>query len=125
MRCVNDTLPPRPRARCALMSVRLSIRSLAGTARTLVAVGTWRLASMLTTTRAEGPRSFSTVAPGAAAGAGAAGLAAAGAFAAAGAGAAVGFAGAAGAGLGGAAFGASTAAGTTDVISGAALSPGE
>ena len=39
------------------MTTRLSISSLAGTARTLVAVGTWRLDSMLVTTRAEAPRS--------------------------------------------------------------------
>ena len=37
------------------MTVRLSMSSLAGTARTLVAVGTARLASMLSTTRAAGP----------------------------------------------------------------------
>ena len=39
------------------MTTRLSISSLAGTARTLVAVGTWRLDSMLVTTRADAPRS--------------------------------------------------------------------
>ena len=38
------------------MMCRLSMRSLAGSARTEVAVGTSRLASMLTTTRADGPR---------------------------------------------------------------------
>ena len=37
------------------MTMRLSISSLAGTARTLVAVGTARLASMLVTTRAAAP----------------------------------------------------------------------
>jgi hypothetical protein len=56
MRCVNETLPPRPRARWLLMTMRLSTRSLAGIARTDVAVGTSRLASMLVTTRAAGPR---------------------------------------------------------------------
>ena len=57
MRWVNDTLPPRPRGRWLLMTMRLSMSSLAGTARTLVAVGTSRLASMLVTTRAAGPLS--------------------------------------------------------------------
>lgn len=42
------------------MTMRLSTISLAGTARTDVAVGTVRLASMLETTRAAGPRSFWT-----------------------------------------------------------------
>src|SRR3954471_13979009 len=42
------------------MTTRLSMSSLAGIARTLVAVGTARLASMLVTTRAAGP--FRTVA---------------------------------------------------------------
>ena len=37
------------------MTMRLSIRSFAGTVRTLVAVGTARLASMFVTTRAAGP----------------------------------------------------------------------
>ena len=57
IRWVNDTLPPRPRCSALLMTVRLSMSSLAGTARTLVAVGTARLASMLVTTRAAGPLS--------------------------------------------------------------------
>ena len=39
------------------MTTRLSIRSLAGTVRTLVAVGTDRLDSMLITVRAAAPRS--------------------------------------------------------------------
>ena len=39
------------------MTMRLSISSLTGTARTLVAVGTVRLVSMFVTTRAAGPRS--------------------------------------------------------------------
>src|SRR3954466_1461140 len=56
MRWVNDTLPPRPRRRWLLTTTRLSMRSLAGMARTLVAVGTPRLASMLETTRAAAPR---------------------------------------------------------------------
>ncbi len=42
------------------MTMRLSTMSLAGTARTDVAVGTWMLASMFVTTRAAGPRSFCT-----------------------------------------------------------------
>ncbi|CAB4763053.1 unannotated protein [freshwater metagenome] len=42
------------------MTMRLSIRSFAATARTLVAVGTERDASMLATTRPETPRRIST-----------------------------------------------------------------
>src|SRR3954465_11531661 len=57
MMWVNDTLPPRARLRWLLMTTRLSISSLAGTARTLVAVGTSSEASMLETTRAAGPLS--------------------------------------------------------------------
>src|SRR5919206_2949688 len=81
MRWVNETLPPRLRARWLLMTTRLSISSLAGTARTLVAVGTVRLASMFATTRAAGPRrrtvvSAASSAAGAAFGAGAFGAAA-------------------------------------------------
>src|SRR6476659_1907308 len=57
IRWVNDTLPPRARARWLLMTTRLSMRSLTGTVRTLVAVGTVRLVSMLVTVRAEAPRS--------------------------------------------------------------------
>src|SRR4051794_21526564 len=57
MRCVYDAFPPRARLRWLLMTVRLSTSSLAGTARTLVAVGTARLASMFVTTRDAAPRS--------------------------------------------------------------------
>src|SRR6185437_12525181 len=60
MMWVKETLPPRARFRWLLMTMRLSISSLAGTARTLVAVGTWRLASMLVTTRADAPRNGRT-----------------------------------------------------------------
>src|SRR4051812_9298986 len=63
MRWVKLTLPPRARARCRLMTVRLSCSSLAGTARTDVAVGTSRLAAMLATTRAAAPRSGLVGAP--------------------------------------------------------------
>src|SRR5271157_4991706 len=63
MRCVNDTLPPRPRRRWLLMTIRLSASSLAGTARALVAVGTARLAVMLVTVRAAAPRSLLTSVP--------------------------------------------------------------
>src|SRR6478752_5776937 len=55
MRCVKETLPPRARARWLLMTMRLSQSSLTGTDRTLVAVGTVRLASMLATVRAGAP----------------------------------------------------------------------
>src|SRR5690242_6450576 len=74
MRWVNETLPPRPRPRWLLMTMRLSMSSLAGTERTLVAVGTVRLAAMLAAVRADAPRSRSTSASGA----GGAGWAAAG-----------------------------------------------
>src|SRR3954454_18121799 len=63
MRWVKLTLPPRARARCRLMTVRLSCSSLAGTARTEVAVGTSRLAAMFATTRAAAPRSGLVGAP--------------------------------------------------------------
>src|SRR3954449_1181054 len=56
MMCVNDTLPPRARARWLLITMRLSINSLTGTDRTLVAVGTARLASMFCAVRAGAPR---------------------------------------------------------------------
>src|SRR3954467_4221005 len=54
--CVNDTLPPRARARWLLMTMRLSISSLTDTERTLVGVGTVRLASMFCAVRAGAPR---------------------------------------------------------------------
>src|SRR5680860_1457089 len=57
MMCVNETLPPRARARWLLITVRLSIRSFTGAERTLVAVGTVRLMSMLLAVRAVAPRS--------------------------------------------------------------------
>ena len=57
MRWVNDTLPPRARARWLLITMRLSMSSLTGTERTLVAVGTVRLTSMFCTVRAGAPRS--------------------------------------------------------------------
>src|SRR5690606_32049554 len=47
----------RLRERWLLITMRLSISSLAGIARRLVAVGTWRLDSMLVTVRAVAPRS--------------------------------------------------------------------
>src|SRR4051812_28637543 len=46
MRWVKETLPPRARLRWLLITMRLSIMSFAGMVRTLVAVGTLRLASM-------------------------------------------------------------------------------
>src|ERR1700756_1101084 len=71
---VNEILPPRLRLSWLLMTVRLSIMSLAGTARMLVAVGTSRDADMFLTTAAAAPRSAcnsspSTVGGGAAFGA--------------------------------------------------------
>src|SRR6266513_2409652 len=56
MRWVKLTLPPLVRDRWLLRIVRLTSSSLAGTWRTLVAVGTPRLASMLETMRAPAPR---------------------------------------------------------------------
>src|ERR1700742_836947 len=99
MRWVNDTLPPRPRRRGLLMTIRLSISSLAGISRTLVAVGTARLAVMLRTVRAAAPRSLLTSVPSGSGGWGAAGAGAAAAVPGAGAGAG-GAEGAAGAGAG-------------------------
>src|SRR3954468_21682573 len=52
MRWVKETFPPRERARWLLITMRLSTRSLAGTARTLVAVGTVSEAFMFLTTAA-------------------------------------------------------------------------
>src|SRR3954464_15449357 len=57
MMWVKLTLPPRARRRWLLMTTRLSKSSLAGTARTLVAVGTCSDCSMLATTRAAAPLS--------------------------------------------------------------------
>src|SRR5438552_1371552 len=65
MRWVNEALPPRPRLRWLLMTMRLSMSSLAGTDRTLVAVGTVRLAIMFVAVRADAPRSRRTSASGA------------------------------------------------------------
>src|ERR1700733_3152666 len=59
--------------------MRLSISSLAGTVRTLVAVGTLRLEAMLTAVRAAAPRSVVAGAPAAAGGPAAGGVAGAGA----------------------------------------------
>src|SRR4051794_15525402 len=78
MRWVNDTLPPRERARWLLITMRLSASSLAGTDRTLVAVGTVSERFMFLTTLAAAPRSGDCL-PAAT---GVAGLAGAGAFAA-------------------------------------------
>src|ERR1700722_9937682 len=57
MMWVKEILPPRPRFRWLFMTRRLSATSLAGMSRTLVAVGTWRLASMFATVRAAAPLS--------------------------------------------------------------------
>ena len=62
MMCVNETFPPRPRARWLLITIRLSIINFAGTARTEVAVGTVSDASIDCTTRPATPRSGSIVA---------------------------------------------------------------
>src|SRR5919206_4297197 len=70
MRCVNETLPPRERARWLLITTRLSASSFAGTARTLVAVGTVSEAFMFLTTAPAAPRSGIDVPSPPAAGAG-------------------------------------------------------
>ena len=56
IRWVNDTLPPRERFRWLLITMRLSIISFAGIVRTLVAVGTVRLAFMFVTSALAMPR---------------------------------------------------------------------
>lgn len=63
MRWVKETLPPRPRFKWLLITMRLSINSLAAIARTLVAVGTVRLDSILVAVRAATPRSRTSSAP--------------------------------------------------------------
>src|ERR1700709_2031091 len=60
-RWVNETLPPRERRRWLLMTMRLSARSLAGTARTLVAVGSSSEACMFLAIALAAPRSGFTV----------------------------------------------------------------
>src|SRR6201996_5721739 len=82
--CVNDTLPPRVRLSWLLITMRLSISSLAGMARTLVAVGRSSDWDMFLTTAAAAPRSTWTSSPSAGGGpdglaAGAAGAAGVGA----------------------------------------------
>src|SRR4029079_7002097 len=57
IRWVNDTLPPRARARWLLITIRLSQSSFTGPGRTLVAVGTVNDTSMLAAVRAGAPRS--------------------------------------------------------------------
>src|SRR6266545_795309 len=57
MMWVNDTLPPRARARWLLMTVRLSQSSFTGTERTEVAVGTLSETSMLAAVRMGATRS--------------------------------------------------------------------
>ena len=63
MRCVKRPCRRASRARWLLRIWRLTSSSLAGTARTDVAVGTSRLASMFSTMRAAAPRSGSGVSP--------------------------------------------------------------
>src|SRR5580658_6569374 len=87
MRWVKLTLAPDVRARCWLSIERLTSRSLAGTVRTLVAVGMASDASMLTAMRAAAPRRATGAGPsvaGVSATAGAAGAGAGGAVGAAG-----------------------------------------
>ena len=94
MRCVKLTLPRPTRLRWLFRIWRLTSTSFAATVRTDVAVGTARLASMLSTTRAAAPRRGSGVSPSITSGAPAAG------FAGGAAGVGVGAAGAAGAAAG-------------------------
>src|SRR6187200_1214166 len=63
IRWVNEILPPRVRLRWLLMTMRLSIISLAGMARTLVAVGTSSDADMFFTTAAAAPRNTCASSP--------------------------------------------------------------
>ncbi len=56
MKCVNDTFAPLERASVSLSAARLISSKRAATLRTLVAVGTLRLAFMLVTRRAAAPR---------------------------------------------------------------------
>src|SRR5688572_18169904 len=56
MRWVKLSLPPLVRCRWLLAILRLTSNSLAGTGRTLVAVGTARLAAMFLTMAAPAPR---------------------------------------------------------------------
>src|SRR3954449_1328403 len=63
MMWVKLTLPPRERRRWLLITMRLSFSAFTGTARTLVAVGMERLASMLVAVRAAAPRRGFTVGP--------------------------------------------------------------
>src|SRR4051795_12385856 len=56
-RWVNETFPPRERRRWLLMTMRLSASSLAGTARTLVAVGSCSDAVMFLAIALAAPRS--------------------------------------------------------------------
>src|ERR1700759_678447 len=65
MRCVNETLPPRVRFRWFLITIRLSASSLAGTARTLVAVGTVSDCCMFFAMAAAAPRIGLTCSPSA------------------------------------------------------------
>src|ERR1700722_14022931 len=60
IRWVKEIFPPRPRCRWLLMTIRLSMSSFAGTTRTLVAVGTLRLAAMFSAVLAAAPRSLLT-----------------------------------------------------------------
>src|SRR5450755_4405428 len=55
MMWVNEILPPRARLRLLFITSRLSATNFAGMSRTLVAVGTVRLASMFATVRAAAP----------------------------------------------------------------------
>ncbi len=57
MTCVKETFPPRVRFRWLLITMRLSASSFAGTARTLVAVGTVSESSMFFAIAAAAPRS--------------------------------------------------------------------
>src|SRR3978361_1120478 len=66
MRWVKEILPPRVRFRWLLITTRLSASSLAGTARTLVAVGTLSEAWIFLTTVFADPRSCETSPEGAA-----------------------------------------------------------
>src|SRR5690349_11792664 len=108
MRWVKLSLPPRVRWRWLLAILRLTSSSLAGTGRTLVAVGTASDAAMFFTMLAPAPRIGSPL--GGAVGAGVVAAGAGAAVAGAGAAGAVVAAGAGAGAAGGAAAGAGAAA---------------
>ena len=100
MRWVKDTFPPRARDRWLFRTVRLSMSTLAGMARTLVATGMDSEEFMFATTRAAAPRSGVTCSAAGSTASSSAGAGAAGASGAAAGGGAAGVGGCSSVGLG-------------------------